>query len=180
LEFRVHRRPPPPPPPPLRPPLLERLEAPRLLASLARAPLLAPLNALPDEEARLAEGLAWDRDALEDGLGRLALAEGEGREAEAVPVDGRAPALPVEGRALAVALEGPAPPELQPRACWLLADAEGVPLLLSRLWSGCHFCGAPEEDALAPVALAEADLEVLTLAFLLTFTLLLTLTFTSP
>jgi len=68
-------------------------------------PLLAPLNALPDEEGRL----ALDCDALGDG---------EGREAEAEPVEGRAPAVPVEGRA-------PAPPvEAEPRFA-VLACVEG-------------------------------------------------------
>ena len=88
----------------------------------------------------------------------------------------------MDGRAPAVAVEGPVPPELQPRACWLLAeaDAEGVPLLLSRLWSGCHFVPALDDDARAPVALAEVDLEVLTLAFRLTLTFLSMSTFTSP
>jgi len=95
--------------------------------------LLAPLNALPDEEARLPEGVVLDCEALGDGLGRLALAEGAGRDCEGAPVEGRAPALPVEGRAPAVAVEGPVPPELQPRACLLLVEAEGVPLLLKRL-----------------------------------------------
>ena len=55
-----------------------------------------------------------------------------------------------------------------------------MPLLLSRLWSGCHFCGALEGDARAPVALAEVDLEVLTLAFRLMLTLLSMSMFTSP
>ena len=117
MEFQVHRRPPPLLRPPLEPPLLERLEAPRLLEALAPAPLLAPLKALPDEEVRLAEGLAFacEELALGDELGRLALAEGVGREAEAVPVDGRPPALPVEGAARLAALdcvEGRLLPEL--------------------------------------------------------------------
>ena len=151
---------------------------PRLLAALALAPLLAPLKALPDEEARLAEGLALDGEALGEGLGRLALAEGAGREGEGVPVDGRAPAVPVEGRAPTPPVEGPVPPELQPRACWLLAeaDAEEVPLLLSRLWSGCHFVCALDDDARAPVAL---ELR-LTLEFRLTFLLTSTSISTSP
>jgi len=102
-----------------------------------------------------------DGAALGDGLGRLALAEGAGREAAAVPVDGRAPTPPVEG---------PAPPELQPRACLLAAeaDAEGVPLLLSRLWSGCHFFCPLVEDAV--------DRVLLTLLFRLTLTFRSTLT----
>ena len=167
MEFQVHRRPPPRAPPPLK-----RLEAPRLLASLALAPLLAPLNALPDEEGRLAEGLALGCEALGDAAGRLA---------EGVPVEGRAPAVAGEGRAPVLPVEGPAPPALQPRACWLAAEAEaeGVPLLLSRLWSGCHFVPALDDDARAPVALAEVDLEVLTLAFRLTFTFLSMSMFTS-
>ena len=142
---------------------------PRLLAALALAPLLAPLNALPDEEARLAEGLA-----LGDALGRLGLAEGAGREGEGVPVEGRAPAVAVEGRAPVLPVKGPVPPELQPRACLLLAEADavGVPLLLSRLWSGCHFFCPLVED--------EVDLEVLTLAFRLTLTFLSMSISTSP
>ena len=89
-------------------------------------PLLAPLNALPDEEAGRPEGVALDCEALGDGLGRLAPAEGAGREGEGVPV---------EGRAAAVGVVGLVPPELQPRACLLPAEvaAEGVPLLLRRL-----------------------------------------------
>ena len=86
-------------------------------------------------------------------------------------MDGRAPAVPVEGRALAPPLEGPAPPEPQPRACLLAADVEGLPLLLSRLWSGCHFCCA----LVALVRFALVEREVLMLA--LRLTLLLTLTF---
>ena len=121
-----------------------------------------------------------DCEALGDGLARLALAEGEGREAEAEPVDGRAPAVPVEGRALAPPLEGPAPPEPQPRACLLATEVEGLPLLLNRLWSGCHFCGAP----VALVRFALVEREVLTLALrlklLLTFTFLSMSMFTSP
>jgi len=75
LEFQGYRRPPllrPPLEPPLEPPLL-RLEEPRLLAALALAPLLAPLNALPEEE-----GLALACEALGDGLERLAPAEAVG------------------------------------------------------------------------------------------------------
>lgn len=135
-----------------------------MLASLALAPLLAPPKALPGEEARLAEGAALDGDALGDGPGRLALVEGAGREAEPAPVDGRAPAPPVEG---------PAPPELQPRASLLLAeaDAEGVPLLLSRPWSGCHFFCPLVDDAVGRV--------LLTLLFRLTLEFRSMLTFRS-
>jgi hypothetical protein len=114
-----------------------------------------------------------DCETLGDGLGRLAPGEGEGREAEAEPVDGRAPAVPAEGRALAPPLEGPAPPEPQPRACLLAADVEGLPLLLNRLWSGCHFCWA----LVVLVRFALEEPEVLTLALRLTLTLLFTLTF---
>ena len=177
LRRRRHR----PPPPPLKPPLL-RLEAPRLLELRALAPLLAPLNALPDEEGRLAEGLDLDCEALGDGLGRLALGDAVGRLADGVPVEGRAAALPVEGRAPAVPVEGrapavaggrtgaptlpvegPAPPEPQPRASAAAGRvaALGEPLLLSRLWSGCHFCRAAAwagfpGRAVAPVAAARS------------------------
>ena len=137
----------------MRTPVLERLEAPRLLAALALAPLLAPLKALPDEEARLAEA----GDALGAGLGRLAPAEGAGRAAGTVLA---------EGRALPLAAERPLGPESQPRACWLATevDAAGVPLRLRRLWSGCHFCWAPVEETRAPAVV------VLTLAFRFTLT----------
>lgn len=85
-----------------------RLEEPRLLESRALAPLLEPLNALPEEEDRLGEALEFpceelgrvcEAPALGDGLGRLGLADGVGRLAEDVPVEGRAAALPVEGPA---------------------------------------------------------------------------------
>jgi hypothetical protein len=69
-----------------------------------------------------------------------------------VPADGLAPPPPGERPAL---------PESQPLACLLATDVEGVPLLLNRLWSGCHFCRVPE---------------VLTLAFRLTLLLMLLLT----
>ena len=139
--------------------LLARLEEPRLLEACALGPLLAPLNGLPDEEERLAEGLDLDCEALGDGLGRLALGDVVGRLAEGVPVEGRAlavpvegrvpevpvegraPAAPVEGRAPTLPVEGLAPAEPQPRASGLRAEfaAAGEPLLLSRFWSGCHF-----------------------------------------
>ena len=166
MEFRVHLRPKLRPPPPLCPPLLKRLEEPRLLAEPPREPLLAPLKALPDEEPRLAEGLALDCEAL----GRLAPAEAAEREDEGVPVDGRAAAPPDER---------PAPPESQPRACLLAADVDGVPLLLSRLWSGCHFCLVPDEEARAPELLTLALRLTLLLTLLLTLTFRLTFTFTS-
>ena len=98
-----------------------------------------------------------------------------GRLAEAVPVEGRAAAVPVEGRAallpvegvgrgaVAGCVEGPAPPEPQPRASVLRAEfaAVGEPLLLSRLWSGCHFCPL--------VDVGRAPVPVLMLVFRLTF-----------
>ena len=61
---------------------------------------------------------------------------------EGMPVEGRAPAVPVEGRAPALPVEVPAPPEPQPRESIVRAEFAvlGAPLLLSRLWSGCHFC----------------------------------------
>ena len=71
----------------------------------------------------------------------------------------------------------------------LAADVEGLPLLLMRLWSGCHFCWAlapeAEADRLAfalwfTLALRLALTFWLMVVFLLTFTLLLTLTFTLP
>ena len=86
MEFLVHRR-----PPPLEPPLLERLEEPRLLESPALAPLPDLLNALLDGEERLAEELALGCEALGEGLGRLALGDAVGLLAEGVPVVGRAP-----------------------------------------------------------------------------------------
>ena len=81
----------------------------------------------------------------------------EGRT-PAVPVEGRAAAVPVEGRAPTLPVEGPAPPEPQPRASVLRAEAEapGDPLLLSRLWSGCHFFCPLVDDGLAPAALVWA------------------------
>jgi len=119
-------------------------------------------NALLDGEERLAEGLDRAWEALGDGLGRLVLGEAVGRLAVGVPVEGRAAALPPEGRAAAVPVagraaglpveavgravvlgwvEGRAPLELQPRASAVLADAAavGLPLVLTRFWSGCHF-----------------------------------------
>lgn len=167
---------------------------PRLLALRALAPLLAPLNALPPPpppEDRLTDGDAdgADREALGDGLGRLTLGDALGRLADGVPVEGRPPA-PVDGRAAAVPAEGlaaavpaegrapefpvegraPAPPAPQPRASVLRAEvaALGEPLLLRRLWSGCHF--------FCPAVAPEPRFE-LTLVFRLK--LLLTLTFTS-
>ena len=66
----------------------------------------------------------------------------------------------------------------------LAADVDGLPLLLIRDWSGCHFCCALAEEALAPEALADEDRFTLalwfTLAFLFTLTLLFTFTLTSP
>jgi hypothetical protein len=120
-----------------------------LLEARSLAPLLAPLNALPDEEGRLAEGLERDGEALGDELGRLAFGDAVDLLAGAAPVEGRAPALPVEGRAVAVPVEGRAPtlpveglapPEPYPRASALRVEALGDPLLFNRLWSGCHFC----------------------------------------
>jgi hypothetical protein len=161
----------------------------------ALEPLLTPLNALPDEEGRLTEGLDLGCEALGDGLGRLTLGDAVGRLADGVPVagraptlpvegrvpvvpvEGRAPAVPAEGRAPTLPVEGPAPPELQPRASELRAvfAALGEPLLLSRLWSGCHFVCALVDDARAPEALV--DRALLTLAFRLALALRLTLTF---
>ena len=186
--MRNYRRPPSlrPPPPPLRPPLeppVLRLELPRLLAALALEPLLAPLNALPDEEPRLAEGLALACEGLGDGRERPALGAAVGRLAEGVPVEGRAAAVPVEGRAAAVPLEGraptvpvegraptlpveePAPPDPQPRASALRAvlAAVGEPLLPRRLWSGCHLVWPLAEPAWP-------DRAVLALAFRLALT----------
>jgi len=114
-----------------------------------------PPNALPDEEGPLAEGLDLGCETLGDGLGRLTLGDAVGRLAEGVPVEGRAPAVPVEGRAPTLPVEGLAPPEPHPRASVLRAElaAVGEPLLLSRLWSGCHFFCAVVDDGLAPVAL---------------------------
>ena len=113
-----------------------------MLISRAPAPLLVPPNALPDEEGRLVEGLDRVFEAPGEEPERLAPVEAVGRLAEGVPVEGRAPAVPVEGRAPTLPVEGPAPPEPQPRACELRAEfaAAGEPLLLRRLWSGCHFC----------------------------------------
>ena len=131
-------------------------------------------------------------ETLGDGLGRLTLGDAVGRLADgvpvegraaappvegrvaAVPVEGRAPAVPVEGRAPALPVEGLAPPEPQPRASVLRAEfaAVGEPLLLSRLWSGCHlFC---------PLVAEERALLALLFRFTLLFwlKLLLTLTFT--
>jgi len=172
--------------------LLARLEEPRLLEACALGPLLAPLNGLPDEEERLAEGLDLDCEALGDGLGRLALGDVVGRLAEGVPVEGRAlavpvegrvPEVPVEGRAPAAPVEGPAPPELQPRASALRAEVEAVgePLLAIRLWSGCHFVWPLVDDGRAPVALVwPAVVFRLTLTFWLTLTFRLTSMSTSP
>jgi hypothetical protein len=102
------------------------------------------------------------------------LAEGEPVEGRTptLPVEGRAPAVPVEG--LAPPVEGLAPPDPQPLASWLRAEFEalGPPLLLRRLWSGCHFFCALVDDARAP--LAEVDRALLTFPFRLTFELRLT------
>src|SRR5262249_6332383 len=151
-------RPPPRPPrlPPLKPPLL-RLELPRLLELRAAEPLLlAPPNALPEDDGRLPDpppDRFWK--LLVVGAGRLpapAPVEGraavfpvEGRFAAApvegllptAPVEGRAAAFPVEGRDPTAPVEGLAPLEPQPRASRVLAEA---PLLFLRFWSGCHFC----------------------------------------
>ena len=80
--------------------------------------------------------------------------DGAGRLADGVPVEGRAPAAPVEGRAL-LPVEGRAPPEPQPRASELRAEAAAVgePLLLNRLWSGCHFFWPEAEDRAVELAL---------------------------
>ena len=45
--------------------------------------------------------------------------------------------MPVEGRVPTAPVEGWAPPEPQPRASLVLAEA---PLVRIRFWSGCHFC----------------------------------------
>src|SRR6185503_12112800 len=92
------------------------------------------------------------------------------------PVEGREPTLPVEadGRVPAVGwVEARAPPELQPRASAVRAEAAalGAPLERTRLWSGCHFFCVPAWAALA---------RVLTLALRLTLTFLLTSMSTSP
>ena len=78
--------------------------------------------------------MANDGEVVGEGPGRLALVDGVGRGA-------------AEGRAAAVPAGDPELGGLQPRACRLFteAEAEGVPLLLNRLGSGCHFCPAPAE-----------------------------------
>ena len=90
-----------------------RLAEPRLLSAFALEPPLAPPNALPEEEERLAEGLAFACEEPGFACEELALDDGLGRLAEE-PVDGRAPALPEEGEARFAVLacgEGPLPPE---------------------------------------------------------------------
>ena len=49
-----------------------------------------PLNALPDEEGRLADGLGLDWAVLLDGAGRLAVGVVLGRLLAVVPAEGRA------------------------------------------------------------------------------------------
>ena len=161
----------------------------------ALAPLFTPLNALPDEAERLTDPLDLDCAALGVAAARFALeappdqfplglpAEGRaaalpvaglapallvGGRAATLPVEGRAPTLPVEGLAPALPVEGRAPPDPQPRASAVRAvfAAVGEPLLLSRLWSGCHFFCAPVA-LVWPAAVVRA---VLTLAFRLTLT----------
>ena len=97
-------------------------------------------------------------------------------------MEGRALALPVEGRAPALPVEGLAPPPPQPRASVPRAvlAALGEPLLLRRLWSGCHFCCAPVALVLRPVLAPVLRLTVLfwlKLLFTFTFTFLFTFTF---
>ncbi len=90
-----------------------------------------------------------------------------GRLADGVPVEGRSLAVPEERRVPTLAVEGAArlavlgcvearaePPELQPRASLELAEAAavGVPLLLTRLWSGCQRL-EPVAAAVAPAPL---------------------------
>ena len=149
-----------------------------------------PPNALPEDD-RLGEALgeADGREPEAEGVGRDAPVEGAGRLAEGVPVEGRAPtapvegrpaavpvegrpaAVPVDGRALLLPVEGRAPVEPQPRAAVPRADAEalGEPLLLNRLWSGCHFFWPDAVDRAV----------VLALVFLLPSRLTLRLTFLS-
>ena len=157
-----HRRPPERQPPPPQP----RLAAPRLLEFRALAPLFTPPKALsrepPDDAGRLKEelgagrvvGLGAGREVFCDALGRLTFGDAPSRLADGVPVEGLAPTVPVEGRVLAVPVEGRALtlpvlgagrvaaavlPDPHPRA-WVVAARPGVPDLLSRLESGCHFC----------------------------------------
>ena len=82
---------------------------PRLLKLRADEPLLTPLNALPDEGERLADGLRGDWGLLVDGAERLTVGDAAGRLPAAGPVEGRAPTLPVEGWAVTLPVEGRAP-----------------------------------------------------------------------
>ena len=118
----------------------------------------APPKALPEEEDGWPKDWTLLRGCSESGLGG---SRWESRWADwpaADPVEGRAAAMPgrlgqqipVEGRApacrrgtrSALPVEGPAPAGTL--APGLLAGGRvwtlGVPLLLMRLWSGCHFC----------------------------------------
>jgi len=119
--------------------------------------LLVPLNALPDEDERLAEGLALDWNVLVGAAERLAVGDAAGRLPPAVPVEGRAPAF-----------APPAWPEPQPRASRVLAEPP-APLVRIRFWSGCHFCAGCWLGLAPPVALPG----LFTLAFRELFTLML-------
>ncbi len=108
-------------------------------------------------EVRLGETLDFACEEVGLACVALALRDGLGRLADEAPADGRLPALTVDGAARFAALgwvETLAEPELHPRACWLPAeaDAEGLPLLLTRLWSGCQRCA----DAVLAEALDRA------------------------
>jgi hypothetical protein len=148
--------------------------------------LLKPPKALPEAEGRLAEGAGRFAEAPGDALGRLAPWEVDGRLADGVPVDGRAPTLPGEaaGRAAAPGwVKGRAPPELQPRASEVRAEAAAPedPLVRSRLWSGCHFFCVV--DGRAPACVVRAVLparSVFLLTFRFTFLSTSTSTSTSP
>jgi hypothetical protein len=88
-----------------------------------------------------------------------------------LPVEGRLPTLPVDARP---------PPELNPRASRLLAEA---PLLRMRFWSGCHFWEPPclvlADPPVFRVLLVLRVLLALVLREELTVVLRLLLTFTS-
>jgi len=131
-----------------------------LLKLRALDPLPPPLKALLRDGlglARLTEGLALGLGLLTEGDAAGLLTEGDalGRAVGVAPVLGRAAPspVPVEGRAPidGVPVLGRLPPEPQPRASMVPADAAapGEPLLLRRLWSGCHFFGAEVFDARA-------------------------------
>jgi hypothetical protein len=138
--------------------------------------LLTPLNALFDEEGRLAEVLDLFWKVLVEVAERFPVCDPPDQLPVVVPVEGRVPAVPVAGRVPTAPVEGCAPtfpvegrvptapvegrvptlpadgrepiapveawapPELQPRASLVLAEAVPAPLVRIRFWSGCHFC----------------------------------------